>query len=104
MPNLILTYNLKFGVTPADFEAWVKTTDYPNMRGLRRVKAFTTYRTEKLLVGAGNPPVQYVELFEIDDFDGFLAEDMPGKVVQMVMGEFMGLVDNPAFMLVSEVK
>ncbi|MEY4878633.1 MAG: hypothetical protein RJB62_101 [Pseudomonadota bacterium] len=103
MVNLILTYTLKPGVTKDQFENWVRSFDYPNMRGLKRVSSFKTYRTEKLLVGAGKPPADYVEIFAIDDFEGFLAEDMPGGVVQKVMGEFMGHVENPAFMIVSEV-
>jgi hypothetical protein len=28
---------------------------------------------------------------------------MPGGVVQAIMGEFMGLVDNPQFVVASEV-
>jgi hypothetical protein len=104
MANLILTYNLKPGVTKDQFESWVRTTDYPSMRGLKRVSSFTTYRAERLLVGEGNPPVQYVEIFQIDDLEGFVAEDMPGSVVPKVMGEFVGQVESPAFMIVSEIK
>lgn len=104
MPNLILTYTLKPGVAPDQFEAWVRETDYPAMRGLKRVRSFVTCRTEKLLVGEGEPPVDYVELFAIDDLDGFIAEDMPGQTVQRIMGEFFAHVDNPAFMIVSEVE
>lgn len=104
MPNLILTYSLKPDVSPETFEAWVRETDYPAMRGLKRIRSFVTYRTEKLLVGEGKPPVDYVELFAIDDMDGFIAEDMPGDTVQAIMGEFFAHVNNPAFMIVSEVK
>lgn len=103
MPNLVLTYTLKPGVAKEDFEAWVRETDYPAMRGLTRVSAFTTYRTERLLVGEGAPPCDYVELFAIEDMQGFTAEDMPGETVQRIMGDFFGYVDNPAFMIVSEV-
>jgi len=104
MPNLVLTYTLKSGLTRERFEAWVRETDYPAMRGLKRVSAFTTYRAEALLVGEGKPPVDYVELFTIKDMDGFIAQDMPGATVQRIMGEFFTHVDNPAFMIVSEVK
>jgi hypothetical protein len=104
MPNLILTYTLKPGVAKDDFEAWVRDVDYPAMRGLARVTSFTTYRTEKLLVGEGAPPCDYVELFAIEDMAGFTAEDMPGDTVQRIMGEFFQHVENPAFMIVSEVK
>lgn len=102
--NLILIYSLKDGVTPEDFEAWVVETDYPQMRGLARVTDFRTYRSERLLMGEGEPSVQYIEAFSIPDLDGFVAEDMGGETVQSVMGAFMGFAEAPEFIVVSEVK
>lgn len=103
MANLILTYRLKAGVTREQFESWVRTVDYPAMRGLKRVKSFTTYRAQKLLVGEGVPGVDYVEVFEISDFEGFLREDMGGPTVQSIMGQFMGFADAPQFIVVEAV-
>lgn len=99
MAQLILLYNLKDGVSRDDFENWVTAVDYPAMRGLERVKSFTTYRTEKLLMGEGAPSVQYVEIFDIPDLDGFTTEDMPGDTVQSVMGAFMGFAEAPQFII-----
>lgn len=101
--NLIILYSLKAGVTPADFEAWVKSTDHPTMRGLARVADFRTMRAEKLLMGDGKPTVQYIETFSVSDMDGFVAEDMPGETVQGVMGQFMGFAEAPQFIVVSEI-
>ena len=39
MAQLILLYSLKDDVSSQDFENWVKTVDYPQMRGLERVNA-----------------------------------------------------------------
>jgi len=103
-PNLFLLYTLKEGVTPAQFEEWVRTVDQPAMRGLARVQSFRTYRAERLLMGEGAPGVAYIEAFAIPDLEGFTAEDMSGETVQAVMGEFMGLVEAPQFIVVSEVK
>ncbi len=103
MTNLIISYRLKAGVTAADFEHWVKTSDHPSMRGLKRVKRFETYRVTGLLMGEGAPAAQYVEIFEIDDFAGFTGEDMPGSVIQSVMGAFMGMVDAPEFAIAEAV-
>jgi len=103
MATLFIQYKLKPEVAHADFENWVKSFDYPNMRGLSRVKSFSTYRIDKLLIGEGNPSVDYVEVFEITDLAEFIAQDMPGGIVQMVMGAFMGKVDNPEFMIANEV-
>ncbi|WP_291048850.1 REDY-like protein HapK [Hyphomonas sp.] len=103
-PNLFILYTLKDGVTPAQFEEWVRTTDQPAMRSLARVQSFRTYRAERLLMGEGAPGVAYIEAFAIPDLEGFTAEDMGGETVQTVMGEFMGLVEAPQFIIVSEVK
>jgi hypothetical protein len=103
MATLFLSYKLKAGVTPEQYEAWIKATDYPAMRGLRRVSSFITYRTTGLLIGDGQPAADYIEVFDIPDLAGFAAEDMPGGVVQAVMGEFMGLVDNPEFTIAEAV-
>lgn len=104
MAQLILLYNLKDGVSRDDFETWVRDVDYPSMRGLSRVTSFTNYRAEKLLMGEGEPSVQYVEIFDIPDLDGFTSEDMPGETVQSVMGAFMGFAEAPQFIICSEVK
>ncbi len=103
-PNLFILYTLKEGVTPEQFEDWVVTTDQPAMRSLARVQSFRTYRAERLLMGEGTPGISYIEAFAIPDLDGFTSEDMAGETVQSVMGGFMGLVEAPQFIVVSEVK
>ena len=102
-PNLFLLYTLKAGVSPDDFEDWVRTTDYPAMRGLARVADFRTFRAERLLIGEGAPGVAYIEAFTIPDLDGFVAEDMGGETVQSIMGQFMGFAEAPQFIVASEV-
>ncbi|MGE3692221.1 MAG: hypothetical protein AB7F98_12675 [Novosphingobium sp.] len=103
MAFLILRYRLKQGVTTSQFEEWVRTTDQPAMRGLRRVAAFDTFRVTGLLIGQGAPAQDYVELFEITDLAGFTSDDMPGDTVQRIMGEFMGLVENPEFCIAEKL-
>ena len=103
MAYLLLRYTLKDGVSPEDFEKWVRETDQPKMRSLQRVTSCNTYKMTGLLMGEGAPAQQYAELFEISDMDGFTGEDMPGELVQSVMGEFMGMVDNPEFAICEAV-
>jgi REDY-like protein HapK len=103
MAFLFLRYQLKPDVTQAQFEEWVRTTDQPAMRSLRRVKAFDTYRVSGLLMGEGAPAQSYFEVFEIDDLEGFGSEDMPGALVQSIMGAFMGMVENPEFNIAERI-
>lgn len=103
MATIILKYKLKPGVTREDFEAWVKTTDQPVMRGLKSVAAFDTYRVTGLLLGEGAQTADYVELFDIADLDAFTGTDMPGDTVQGIMGQFMGFADAPEFLLADKL-
>lgn len=103
MKAIILLYKLKSGVTQADFENWVRTQDYPSMRGLKSVDSFTTYRLEERLLGEGSPSQQYVEVFHINDLGAFTGEDMPGETVQSIMGQFMGFAEAPEFIIAEAV-
>lgn len=103
MAYLILRYNLKDGVTAAQFEQWVRETDQPAMRGLKRVESFNTYRVTGLLMGEGEAAQRYFEIFEISDLAGFTGDDMPGETVQAIMGAFMQMVDNPEFNIAERV-
>lgn len=103
MAAIIIKYRLKPGVTQEDFESWVKHVDQPTMRGIERVKSFDTYRVQGLLMGDGEPSVQYVELFDVPDLAGFGSEDMTGATVQKVMAEFAGFADAPEFLLAEKL-
>ena len=105
MAQIILLYRLKPGVPAETFEQWTRTTDYPAMRGLARVASFTTYRVERnLLDPDAAPSVQYVELFDVPDLDGFVGEDMPGDVVQRIMGELFERAEAPEFLVATAVE
>jgi hypothetical protein len=104
MSKIILTYKLKAGVSPQQFETWQKEFDYPSMRGLKRVNSFINHRVIRTLMGTQIlPSMHYVEIFEISDMEGFIQEDMAGTVVQAVIGQFMEFVENPEFLIVEEV-
>ncbi|NNE56969.1 MAG: REDY-like protein HapK [Hellea sp.] len=103
MTQLVIMYNLKDGVTKDDFHEWVRTVDQPSMRGLGSVDSFRTFETKSLLMGEGSPSVQYVEIFDLNDFGAFTGTDMPGDVVQGIMGDFMGFADAPQFIVAEEV-
>jgi hypothetical protein len=92
MAFLLVRYNLKEGVSPEAFESWVRDTDQPTMRSLKRVERFETYRATGLLMGEGAPSQSYFEIFEIDDLAGFISENLPGDTVQSIMSDFVEFV------------
>jgi hypothetical protein len=103
MAAVIISYRLNPGVTPADFEQWVKTVDQPTMRGMARVTAFDTFRVERLLMGEGEPSAAYVEVFDIPDLDGFMTEEMAGAAMQGIMEQFAGFAAAPEFLVATKL-
>ena len=104
MAQIILLYNLQDGVSRDTFHEWIRTIDYPKMRGLASVDSFRTFESKSLLMGDGAPTYQYVEVFDINDMGAFTGSDMPGETVQSVMGQFMGFAEAPEFIISEEVK
>lgn len=103
MPAVIISYKLKAGVAPADFEHWVRTVDQPALRGFARVRTFDTFRIERRLMGEGEPSTHYVELFDIPDLDGFMTEDMATEVMQATMTQFTGFAEAPEFLVATRL-
>ncbi|MFZ5670252.1 MAG: REDY-like protein HapK [Pseudomonadota bacterium] len=103
MANVMILYRLKAGVSKDAFDAWVRDYDYPKIRGIARIAAFTNHRVARLLIGEGAPSIDYVELFDIPDLAGFTAEDLAGPVIAEVMPEFMNWVEDPQFLVVDPI-
>jgi hypothetical protein len=103
MAKVLLQYHLKPGTSHDDYEDWVRATDYPTMRGIARVASFANHRVRGHLIGEGDPDCHYVEIFDIPDLEGFTSEDMPGPVIQGIMGDFLERVENPRFLILDEI-
>ena len=103
MSKIFITYKLKASVSPETFEAWVRSHDYPAMRGVARVSRFVTNKAVRHLLAGTTPSISYIEEFVIPDLDGFMQHDFGSEAVQKILGEFMGMVDNPEFIVAEEI-
>ena len=95
--RIVVLFNLRPGVDPADYEAWARSTDMPGVRALGSCTDFQVYRTTGLL-GGGESPYAYIETIDITGMDAFLA-DVSSDAVQKVAAAFQGFADNPQFIL-----
>jgi hypothetical protein len=95
--RIIVLFNLKPGVDPADYERWARETDLPGVRALASCTDFQVYRATGTL-GGGAAPYQYVETIDITGMDAFLG-DVGSDAVQKVAAEFQRFADNPQFVL-----
>jgi len=101
--HILILYKLKPGVTRTDFEHWLKINNAPALRGIKRLKDFTVYRVEKRVMEAGEPSVDYVELFDIPDIAGFVSQDIPSPAVRKNVEEFRGFAQSPEYLLAAPV-
>jgi hypothetical protein len=101
MTTVVVLFNLKAGVSAADYEAWARRADLPNVNALPSVRSFRVLRAGGLLSGAA-APYQYVELIELDSLDDFRGE-VKSEVMQGVAREFRAYADAPSFIVTESI-
>jgi hypothetical protein len=94
--RIVVLFNLRPGVDPADYERWARETDIPGVRGLPSCADFQVYRATGLFGSNAAPPYRYIETIDIRGVDAFVA-DVSTEAVQKVAGEFQRFADNPLF-------
>jgi hypothetical protein len=101
MPRIVVLFNLKDGVDPAEYEAWALGTDAPTVRGLPSVSGFSVHRATGLL-GGGAAPYAYVEVLDVADMDG-LGRDIATEAMQKVAAEFQRFAEDPQFIVTEDL-
>lgn len=97
MAKIIVLFNLKPGVSVADYEAFARGTDLPVGNALPSVDRFEVLKAEGLL-GGGNSPYQYIEIIDVNDMQQ-LGTDVSSETMQKVAATFRGMAENPLFIV-----
>lgn len=100
--KIVALFNLKSGVSVADYEAWAKSKDIPTVNGLKSVDEFAVFKSVALLGSEDKPPYAYVEIIDVNDMDGFGA-DISTEAMQAVAGEFQAMADDLVFILTDKL-
>ena len=101
MTRIVVLFNLREGVDPEAYEAWARGTDAPTVTALGSVASFTVHRATGLL-GGGAAPYAYVEILDVADMDGLMA-DIGSETMQAISAAFQGFADNPQFIVTEPV-
>ncbi|MBL7979272.1 MAG: hypothetical protein JNN12_13110 [Bacteroidetes Order II. Incertae sedis bacterium] len=96
--TLIVLFNLKEGVSEAEYEQFAKEIDVPTVVRLQSVEAFKVFRTSGVLGSEAPAPYRYVEVIEVADLDGLFG-DLGSETMQRVAAQFQAFADNPLFMM-----
>ncbi|MCB8881396.1 hypothetical protein ACELLULO517_14195 [Acidisoma cellulosilytica] len=95
--RIFVLFNLKPGVSKAEYLAWAKQTDLPIVRGLDSVASFEVFEVTSLLGSDQSPPYDYIEVVEVKDMDAF-GKDVAQEIMQRVAAEFQAIA-TPQFLL-----
>lgn len=100
--KILVLFNLKDGVSVADYETWAKTVDIPTVNGLGAIEKFEVFKTTGLLFSEEKPPYQYFETLDILDMDKF-GEEAGSETMQKVAAEFQGMASDLVFMTTEQL-
>jgi hypothetical protein len=75
---------LRPGVDPADYEAWIRRTDYPVARRSPAIRSYDVTRIDGTLDGAGVPTISYLEVIEVTDIEEYRAAGKTPEFVQLL--------------------
>ncbi len=102
MTTVVVLFNLKPGVSIADYEKFARELDIPEVNRLPSVQSFEVLRCEGLM-GGGAAPYQYVELLKLRDLAG-LSKDVQSPTMQKIVSTFQQMADKPTFIVTSPLQ
>ncbi|MGD9528690.1 hypothetical protein [Pseudonocardia sp.] len=75
---------LRPGVDPADYEEWIRRTDYPVARRSAAIRSYDVTRIEGTLDGNGVPTISYLEVIEVTDIEEYRAAGTAPEFVALL--------------------
>jgi hypothetical protein len=100
--RIVVIFNLKQGVSAADYEAWAKRDDIPGVNRLGSVQNFSVHKATGLFGSEEASPYQYIEILDINGMDAFVA-DISTEEFQAMAAPFQDYADNPQFILTEDI-
>lgn len=97
MAKIIVLFNLKPGVSVADYERFARETDLPIVNKLPSVRSFEVLKSQGLL-GGGAAPFQYIEIIDLNSLEQ-LGQDVSTETMQKVAATFQSMADAPQFIV-----
>lgn len=100
--KIVALFNLKPGISAADYENWAKTKDIPTVNGLKSVDSFAVFKSAGLLGSDAAPPYQYIEIIDVNDMSAFGGE-VSTAAMQAIAGEFQAMAADLSFILTDKL-
>ena len=88
--KIVALFNLKPGISVADYEAWAKAKDIPTVNGLKSVDEFAVFKSVGLLGSEDKPPYAYIEIIDVNDMD----RAIDSRILAVVAVVFSDLIEE----------
>jgi hypothetical protein len=93
---------LKPETSPDAYERFLRDVDYPLTLELLPVSYYRATRIEAKVIGEGEPPYQYIEVLDIEDYDAYLnAFANPSPRIADLIGQVFSHVDDKTALALS---
>lgn len=99
MKTLIVLFNLKEGISAADYEAFAKELDIPTVKSLKSVSEFQVFKSEGIFGSSAIPPYQYVEIIHFDSVENLVSDMGNEPKMAEIPAKFQEFADNPIFIV-----
>jgi hypothetical protein len=100
--RIIVLFNLKPGISVADYEDWARSRDIPNVNGLTSVDEFAVFKATGLFGSDEASPFAYIEILDINDMDRF-GTDVGSETMQTIAGEFQAMAEDLSFIVTEKL-
>lgn len=101
--RIICLFNLKDGVSVAEYEQWARTRDLPTVNALKSVQGFSVHKAVGVFGDeSAKPHFEYIEIIDITSMDAFVA-GISTDEFQAAAAPFQGFADAPQFILTEDL-
>lgn len=90
--HIFAVFNLKPGVSEADYLDWARSVDLPTVNALPSIASFRVFRTTGVMGSDAKPPFGYIEVLDIADMAQF-EKDVSTAAMGEVAAAFGGMVE-----------
>ncbi|MFN4146718.1 MAG: hypothetical protein ACK4GN_12905 [Runella sp.] len=104
MTTLIVLFNLKEGVSEADYEAFAKTLDIPTVKSLKSVSDFKVFKSYGIFGSDATPPYRYFEVIHFSTVEELVGDMGAEPKMAEIPAKFAEMADNPLFILTKSIE
>ena len=104
MTTLLVLFNLKSGVSDADYEAFAKTLDIPTVTSLKSVSDFKVYKSYGIFGSDATPPYRYFEIIHFSTVDELVGDIGAEPKMAEIPIKFAKMADSPLFILTKSIE